>query len=42
MVPELQAGDRLFVDTSRCTPTIGELFVLWDGNAIVVKRFEPP
>ena len=40
MAPELQPGDRIVVDTSRRWPTLGDLFVLWDGNAIVIKRFE--
>ena len=40
MAPELQAGDRIVVDPSRRWPTLGELFVLWDGNAIVIKRYE--
>ena len=40
MAPELQPGDRLVVDTSRHWPTLGELFVLWDGNSIVIKRYE--
>ena len=40
MAPELQRGDRIVVDTSRHWPTFGELFVLWDGNSIVIKRYE--
>ena len=40
MVPELRSSDRILVDTSRRLPALGELFVLWDGNAIVVKRTE--
>ena len=39
---------RRSVDTSRRWPTHGELFVLWDGNSMVIKRYgrvynsEPP
>ena len=40
MAPELHPGDRIVVDTSRHWPTLGELFVLWDGNSIVIKRYE--
>ena len=40
MEPELSEGDRLIVDTSRRTPNTGEMFVLWDGNGLVVKRVE--
>ncbi|TGG91427.1 MAG: S24 family peptidase [Aphanocapsa feldmannii 277cV] len=48
MAPELQPGNRIVVDTSRHWPTPGELFVLWDGDSIVIKRYkrvwdsEPP
>ena len=38
MMPELHPSDRVVVDTSRPWPSLGELYVLWDGNAIVVKR----
>ena len=41
MEPELSEGDRLLVDTSRRVPGAGEMFVLWDGNGLVVKRVEP-
>ena len=41
MEPELAEGDRLVVDTARTVPAIGELFVLWDGDGLVVKRVEP-
>ena len=41
MEPELSEGDRLLVDTSRRVPAAGEMFVLWDGNGLVVKRVEP-
>ena len=41
MEPELSEGDRLLVDTSRRVPATGELFVLWDGGGLVVKRVEP-
>ena len=40
MASELLAGDRIVVDTSRHWPTLGELFVLWNGNPIVIKRYE--
>ncbi|MDE0282057.1 MAG: LexA family transcriptional regulator [Gammaproteobacteria bacterium] len=44
MEPELSDGDRLVVDTARRTPATGEMFVLWDGSGLVVKRIEilPP
>ena len=41
MKPELREGDRLGVDTARRVPATGELFVLWDGTGLVVKRVEP-
>ena len=40
MEPELSEGDRLLVDTSRQAAASGEMFVLWDGNGLVVKRVE--
>ena len=40
MAPEMRAGDRVFVDTTKRTPATGELFVVWDGNGLVVKRIE--
>ncbi len=40
MEPELREGDRLVVDTARRIPAAGELFVLWDGAGLVVKRVE--
>ena len=40
MEPELREGDRLVVDTARTVPAAGELFVLWDGTGLVVKRVE--
>ena len=40
MQPELSDGDRLLVDTSRRVPATGEMFVLWDGGGLVVKRVE--
>ena len=40
MEPELSEGDRLLVDTARRVPDTGEMFVLWDGNGLVVKRVE--
>ncbi len=42
MEPEFREGDRLVVDTARCVPAPGELFVLWDGTGLVVKRVEAP
>ena len=41
MAPELGEGDRLVVDTGRRMPGAGELYVLWDGDGLVVKRVEP-
>ena len=41
MEPELSEGDRLLVDTARRVPATGEMFVLWDGSGLVVKRVEP-
>lgn len=41
MQPELSDGDRLLVDISRRVPATGEMFVLWDGGGLVVKRVEP-
>ena len=41
MEPEMREGDRLVVDTARRVPGAGELFVLWDGDGLVVKRVEP-
>ena len=40
MEPELREGDRIVVDTARTVPAPGELFVLWDGAGLVVKRVE--
>ena len=40
MEPELSEGDRLLIDTSRRNPATGEMFVLWDGTGLVVKRVE--
>ncbi len=40
MEPELSEGDRLLVDTARRVPETGEMFVLWDGSGLVVKRVE--
>ncbi len=40
MEPELSDGDRLLIDTSKQLPVAGELFVLWDGSGLVVKRVE--
>jgi len=40
MEPELREGDRIVVDTARTVPAAGELFVLWDGTGLVVKRVE--
>ena len=40
MEPELSEGDRLLVDASRKIAASGEMFVLWDGTGLVVKRVE--
>ena len=40
MEPEMREGDRIVVDTARRMPAMGELFVLWDGDGLVVKRVE--
>ena len=40
MEPEMREGDRLLVDTARRLPATGELFVLFDGTGLVVKRVE--
>ena len=40
MEPELSDGDRLLIDTSKQEPAAGGLFVLWDGDGLVVKRVE--
>lgn len=40
MEPEMGEGDRIVVDTARRVPVMGELFVLWDGDGLVVKRIE--
>ena len=41
MEPELREGDRLVIDTARRAPAAGELFALWDGTGLAVKRVEP-
>ena len=40
MEPEVRGGDRIVVDTASRVPATGELFVLWDGAGLVVKRVE--
>ena len=40
MEPEMRDGDRIVVDTARRVPATSELFVLWDGTGLVVKRIE--
>ena len=40
MEPEMREGDRLMVDVARRVPATGEMFVLWDGTGLVVKRVE--
>ncbi len=40
MEPELSEGGRPLVDTSRSVPETGEMFVLWGGNGLVVKRVD--
>ena len=39
-LPEMREGDRVMVDTARRMPATGEMFVLWDGTGLVVKRIE--
>ena len=38
MEPELSEGDRPLVDTAHPMPETGQMFVLWDGSGLVVKR----
>ena len=38
MEPEMRDGDRIVVDTDKRRPVTGEMFVLWDGTGLVVKR----
>ena len=40
MEPDMSEDDRIVVDTARRIPATGEMFVLWDGNGLVVKRVE--
>ena len=40
MEPDMNEDDRIVVDTARRVPATGEMFVLWDGNGLVVKRVE--
>ena len=40
MEPEMRDGDRIVVDIARRIPATGEMFVLWDGGGLVVKRVE--
>lgn len=40
MEPGMREGNRCVVDTARRRPASGELFVLVDGNGLVVKRLE--
>ena len=40
MEPELSEGDRLIVDTAPRVLATGEMFVLWDGDWLMVKRVE--
>ena len=40
MEPEMGDGDGVVVDVSRRLPATGEIFVLWDGTGLVVKRVE--
>ena len=40
MEPEMHDGDRIVVDIARRVPATGEMFVLWDGTGLVVKRVE--
>ena len=38
---EIGEGGRVVVDTARRVPSAGWLFVLWEGDGLVVKRVEP-
>ena len=38
MEPEVRDGDRIVIDTDKRRPVTGEMFVLWDGTGLVVKR----
>ncbi len=40
MLPTLQPGDRVFVDTRRREPNPEGIFVLYDGGAVVVKSLQ--
>ena len=40
MVPTLNSGDIVLVDTGRRTPTPPGIFVLYDGLGLVAKRLE--
>lgn len=40
MEPRLHEGDRVFVDTRQTNPHPEGIFVLWDGDGIVVKRLQ--
>lgn len=40
MLPTLQPGDRVFVDTRRREPNPEGVFVLYDGGAVVVKSLQ--
>ena len=40
MEPEMREGDRLMVNVAWRVPATGEMFVLWDGSGLVVKRIE--
>ena len=40
MAPMLQSGDRVAVDCSRRSPTPPGVFVVYDGNGLIIKRLE--
>ena len=40
MLPTLQPGDRVFVDTRRTEPNPEGVFVLYDGSTVVVKSLQ--
>ncbi|MCG0995311.1 transcriptional regulator [Acetobacter indonesiensis] len=40
MEPELNAGDRVLVDTDHKIPTPDGLYVLWNGLGIVIKQLQ--
>lgn len=41
MMPTLQSGDRVMIDTADRTPSPPGIFALWDGLGVVIKRLDP-